>query len=219
MRKIAILLMFCVLLAGFTGCFLSFDAAKFVKGDLDSTYLGVINDDYLDIVVNTRDEILEIYEQGLQTEVEYFCEYFDIDESSLTVEIKNEMTEMYRKIYKSSKYEIGETKKDGSRYEVSITIYPIDIFQKVSDEDFDSFITVWEQRAENGEFNEMDDDEFELLWAREIIDIVNARINDIGHLEPETISVTIAEEKMDDGRFYTINESDLTKIDELIIQY
>ena len=115
-----------------------------------------------------------------------------------------------------SKYEVGSESKNGETYLVEVTIYPIDIISKIMDEDAEDFTEKWQTRVENGEFDNSTEEEVEQTWAREIIDMVDARINSIGYLDPQTISVQVTK---DDDDYYGIDSGDFDRIDSLIIQY
>lgn len=101
-------------------------------------------------------------------------------------------------------------------FQVEVTIYPIDIISKIMDEDAEDFTEKWQSRVENGEFDNSTEEEVEQTWAREIIDMVDARISSIGYLDPQTISVQVTK---DDDDYYRIDSGDFDRIDSLIIQY
>ena len=99
---------------------------------------------------------------------------------------------------------------------MQLTVYPIDIFQKVNDEDSEAFLADIQERANAGEFVNMTDDEYEVVWAQAIIDMVSARIDSIGYLDPQTISVQVVK---GEDNVYVIDDSDFNRIDSLIIAY
>ena len=99
---------------------------------------------------------------------------------------------------------------------MQLTVYPIDIFQKVNDEDAEAFLADIQERADAGEFVNMTDDEYEVVWAQAIIDMVSARVDSIGYLDPQTISVQVVK---GEDNVYVIDDSDFNRIDSLIIAY
>lgn len=203
-------------LTALTACGGGFDAASLLKGNLDVIYLGTCDDSHLKSVGLTREEANEYYEEGILVEADYFADYFQSDYDSLSEATQQKIVDMYKQIYAKSKYELGNTTKNGETYLVSLTVYPIDIISKYVDEDFDAFYDDFEARLNNGEFDSLSDAEFEELWINEIIDGVSARLDKIDYLEPEVISVQIAKDS--DG-YYTITDNDFQRIDSLIIQY
>jgi hypothetical protein len=215
-RRIVVLLMAaatCVTLL--TGCS-SISAKVLVQGNLDTIYLNQYDEDYINLVNSTAEELGKEYEEGIGVEVEYFAEYFDIDLSLCGDSYRTEIDNMLRRIYMFSKYEVGSESKNGETYLVEVTIYPIDIISKIMDEDAEDFTEKWQSRVENGEFDNSTEEEVEQTWAREIIDMVDARINSIGYLDPQTISVQVTK---DDDDYYRIDSGDFDRIDSLIIQY
>src|SRR5699024_8208086 len=100
------------------------------QGNLDGSYLGKHSDELLELVDITADEVEANYVQVLQTEAECFTYYFDI--AYPTEELTSELVELYKEIYSHSRYGVGEsTKVDDTTYGVQLTIYPMDIMQKV----------------------------------------------------------------------------------------
>jgi len=222
MKKIinwlALSLFVCVMAVCLTGCSVTFDASAYIKGNLDSLYLGTVDAGFLNLVSNTEEELKQSHEEALLVEAEYFFKFFDIVEVFVPPDMKGEVIEMYRLIYSNAKYEVGEATQTGDDYLVDVTVYPIDFIQKVL-EDFDDFMSAWYDRQEDGSFEDLSVEEFETLWAREVINFANTRTGRIGHLEPETISVRIISQVSEGTRTYTLSEDDLRRVDALVIAY
>ena len=218
MKWLALSLIVCVMAVSLTGCSVTFDASAFIKGNLDSLYLGYVSAEFLEIVSDTEESLKQIHETTLRVEAEYFFNFFDIVEDFIPPDMIDEVIDMYRQIYSNAKYEIGEATQTGDDYLVDVTVYPLDIIQIVLD-DFDDFMTEWYDRQEFGVFEDLSVEEFETLWAREVISLVRGRVGVIGHLESETISVRIVSQSSNGSNFYTISEDDMRRIDALIITY
>ncbi len=193
-----------------------FDAKALVQGNLDVIYLGTYDQDYLDMVEITEEEAEASYNEGIENEATFFCDYFDVDWDALTAEGQQAILDMYKQIYQHSKYEVGEVTRNSDTYLVELTVYPIDIIKKFVDEDSDFFLDSWQHRLDTGEFDLYTDEEFEQAWASEIVTLISARLDNIGYLDPETISVQIAQ---DDDGYYVITDNDFQRIDELMIAY
>ena len=194
----------------------SFSASELVKSNLDLIYLDQYSDDYLKKVGLDKEQAEQQYEGGLEMEAEYFADLFSIELDTCGDEVRQQIIDLYRQIYTHSKYEVGTESRSGDTYLVQLTVYPIDIFQKVADEDTDSFWENMQTRADAGEFADMTDEEYEVAWAQAVIDMVAARIDSIDYLDPQTISVQVV--KDDDG-VYSIDTSDFNRIDSLMIAY
>ena len=215
-RIVALLLVVVMSAALLTGCGGLIPAKALVQGNLDAVYLGKYSDEYLKLVDSDKAQAEKDYESGIENEVEYFAQYFSIDLSMCSDSTKEKIADMYRQIYSKSKYEVGDQSNNGDTYLVELTVYPIDIFDKVINEDADDFDAKWQARIDAGEFDEMSDAEIMDAWALAIVEFVSERIPNIGYLEPQTISVQI---KTNDDDTYSIDSGDFQRIDSLIIQY
>ncbi len=218
-KFISLVLTVILVTAVFGACGTSFDAGTFVKGSIDSTYLGTWDEAYLDIIVDTEEDLKESYESGLKVEADYFISYFDLAQEYVTEEMYQEIIDIYKEIYSHLKFEVGAVAKGEDYYTVTVTIHPIDIIKKINENDSDAFYAAWDARWENGDFEEMSDEEFEHEWAREILDLVKSKLPTIGYLEPETIAVQVVLEGAGKEQYYTIAQNDFERIDELIIKY
>ena len=218
MKKVLCMVLSVVLgLSVLTACGGSeFDAAGLVKGNLDLIYLNEYTEEYLELVTMTPEDAQATYEQGIAVEVAYFVEAFGINLDVCDPSVKEELTEIYTQLYSHSKYEVGETTKNENGYEVSLTVYPIDVMYLVITEDCEDFVNEWTLRNTNGEFSGMEQAEYETLWAQGILELVKARMENVGYMEPQTISVTVA---LDTDECYVIEDADFQSIDSLIIQY
>lgn len=215
-RVIAILLAVVMSAALLTGCGSSVPAKELVKGNLDAVFLGKYSTEYLKMVDIDETQAEKDYETGIDSEVEFFAQYFDIDLSLCGDSYREEIADMYRQIYAKSKYEVGNETSNGDTYLVELTVYPIDLFDKIMNEDAENFDTQWQSRIDNGEFDNATEEEYDQAWARAVIDLVKSKLPTIGYLEAQTISVQVTK---DDDDKYSIDSGDFDRIDALIIQY
>ena len=199
-----------------SGCGSSFSAAELVKNNLDLIYLDQYSDEYLEETGLTAEQAQEMYTSGLETETEYFAEIFNVDLDTCGDDIKQQIVDLYAQIYTHSKYEVGTETRSGDTYLVELTVYPMDIIQKIIDEDADTFNSDMQARSDAGEFENMTEEEYEVTWAQSVIDLVSARLDSIDYLDAQTISVQVV--KDDDG-LYAIDDSDFQRIDSLMISY
>ena len=219
MKKLKLFSIFAVMafcLAGLTACGGGFDPAALLKGNLDVIYLGQCDDSHLKSVGLTKEEAQEYYEDGILVEADYFASYFDCEYDNLSEATQQRIVDMYKQIYTHSKYEIGDVSKNGETYLVALTISPIDFISKFVNEDYEAFYADMESRYNSGEFEAMSDEEFDEAWIIAILDTLEPRLDSIGYLEPETISVQIAKDT--DG-YYTITDKDFSRIDNMIFLY
>lgn len=188
---------------------------KYVQYSMDSIFLNKHAQEYIDMLGDssvTVEDCEKDYYDGLKVEADYFMDYYDI--SGVSDETVERIVNMYDKIYAKSKYEVGSVVKNDTAHLVSVTIYPIDILQKAN-EYIDKFIDDFAAKSEAGEFDDLTDEEYEEIWADGIISLIEQRLDDIGYLDPETISVQVVETSTD----FKIDDSDWERIDMLMISY
>lgn len=221
MKKVLALLLGAMLcLSVLAGCGSSFDAGNLVQGNLDLIYLNKYTNSYLESVDMTKDEADNEYESGIAVEVDYFIDYFYLDMDYCDASVEDQIAELYREIYDHSKYEVGEVTKSGDNYLVSLTIYPIDVISKVVEEDWETFCTEWTdemtEKVNNGEVDAEDSVAIENSWAQGVIALVKSRLDSVGYLNPQTISVQVVS---NENGIYSIDSGDFSRIDGLIIAY
>lgn len=185
----------------------------YVRGTLDSVYLNENSDEYLESVGGTAEECEPQYQQYIRDEVEYFKMCMDID--AVSDATYQRMVKIFETLYAHCKYEVGEVTRSSDRFLVSVTVYPIDVISKAEENGIDNFEKSYGERARKGEFDKLSDSEREELWADGIITEVEKNLDNIGYLDPVTISLQVIIEN--DG--YSIVDDDLVRMDELVISY
>ena len=187
-----------------------------VQGNMDELYLGKYDEAYLELVDSTAEESEQNYLGGLEYEAEYFAQYFNVE--NLTDEIKAEIVELYKEIYSHSKYEVGEASKvDETTYGVKVTIYPLDLMQKVLEESDAAIEELNAQFTEEQLATEEGYAEYDAAWARMFIGLCREKLANVGYLEPEEIVVQVVQDPADG--LWTISENDFQRVDSYIIAY
>ncbi len=190
------------------GTAMSDASVMLVQGNLDEIYLGKYDSGFLELVDSTEAVAEENYLQGLETEAQYFAYYFDIE--YLTDELESEIVELYKDIYAHSRYEVGEVAKiNDTTYGVSVTVYPVDIMQKVVEQSEAAITALNEQTFETYE-------EYDSAWAEMFITLCRDNLDSIGYLDPVDMVVQVTQNS--DG-VWTIYESDFNRVDAAIISY
>ena len=90
---------------------------------------------------------------------------------------------------------------------------PMDIVRQVREKDWQQFQLDWV--ADYEDLYEMEPEELEEEWASRILELFEARLDDVEYLEPETISIQIVQQE----GAYRISETDVKRIDTLLIKY
>lgn len=188
-----------------------------VQGNLDEIYLGQFNSDYMKLVNSDEADCEESYRTGLETEAEFFINYFEIEYP--TDELVEEIVELYKQIYSHSKYTVNDPAKlDDNTYAVKVQISPIDIVQIVSDNWDEGMEPLYEKYADV-DTNSMSEEEyvqFDADWAEAIINMFYDQLPNLGYMDEQSIAVQIT--KGSDG-IWMIADNDLMAVDAAILYY
>ncbi len=189
-----------------------------VQGNLDEIYLGRYSDEFMELVGSSQAECEQVYLDGLAQEVDYFLYYWNIE--SPTEELKSELTELYKEIYSHSRYTVGECSQlDEKTYAVKLDVYPIDIMQQVSDAIdaggmdwfYEKYADFAPENASQEEYDAWDQD-----WANGIVDLVRAKLPDIGYTGMESRAIQVVQKE--DGH-WIMDDGDMSWIDVQMIYY
>ena len=221
-RRLAVLLLACLLLAGLTACAgtpltREEQFSVLVKGNLDEIYRGRANSDYLKLTGTTAEDVKASFERGLDQEAVFFCGYFSISHPS--DRIIEEIKDLYREIYANSSYTVSKAVRvDDATYTVNVVIQPLDIIQTAID-NHNSALADFFRKYEGVDRKELDGDElaeYEEDWAEAIIAMMRGQLTHVTYRDAVTVSVRV--EKTEDGS-WQMNAEDLQEIDRLILYY
>ncbi len=191
-----------------------FDASGYVQGILDCTYKAAY-DQYMKLTDATQEEAEEAYEGGIEAEAQTFMQMCTIDADLVSDETLEGIKDFYRRVYQKSKYEVKDAVKSDSGFFVEAVIEPIDIFQ-IAWDDMNAFSEQFNERFENGEFDEYTEEAFEEEYAQGMLEVCNSYVDQIGYLEPVSVVVTIF---ADEDGVYTLSDEDFLRLDTEIISY
>lgn len=194
------------------------DAKCYVQGVLDENYLGTADDDFLELIDASPEEVEEVYDGSLETEAQFFLDSFV--ESELPQQdqeaLLEELSTMYRQIYAHSKFTVESASQvDDTTFGVKVTVEPIDIFHLVADE-----LNNGAADELNSRYPDMMTDEeylaYELEWVDLFMDLAYKKLPELGYLEPQTLLVQVA---LGDDDYWTIPDEDFWAVDALVIDY
>ena len=219
-KRIALLLAVTIIsMAAFAGCGSGSQkdfAAVYVQGILDTLYLGQYNSDFLALTdYESEDQLAREYENGILAETDYFAYYFNV--STLSEKTRADLQELYKEIYSFSKYKVNPSTGAEGSYDVDVVISPIDVIQKVTQEDLPDYLESLRESFEDGAFEDLTEVEYEDAYALGIIALIKDRMTDIGYLEDQTLTVHVVKDA-EDGLYY-VQDDGLAQIDEHIIKY
>ncbi len=208
-KVIALLL---VLVLSLAGCTFG-ESGKYkyyVEGIVSANYLG-IPDEYIKATGADKSEAGVLYLQNVIRLSENINNYYGFSINS-DHELYNKLTDLSKKIYSKAKYEVGDVHTEAGANYVDITIYPINILNQTVPE-VDAYINDFNQRVQNGEYNDYTQDAYESEFASGILDILLNACDSMEYKEPVKLSIMIVS---NEDSFY-ISDSDLRAIDANII--
>lgn len=190
------------------------DAEVYVKGHLDATYLGTHTKEYIDLVEDmTEDDIDEMHQNNITWEAEILLEdFFQVEYP--TDEMTQRAKELIEKIYSKSKYTVGtgSKTKDGD-FVVEVTVSPIEVLNLITDED------LFDALEQSGYAEAVTDEEVEAadaVYGMLALDLLEQALPQLTYGEDQIIMLQL---KPDDDGYYTLVETGIQKVDEVMIDY
>lgn len=229
MKKVCSLLCALALFLGLTACggsLTALDAADYVQGLLDATYLGLFDEDYLKRVDITEEEARTSYKNGLDVEYAYFTHYFDMNTEYLTEQTRTAIVALLADIYQHANYQVGTAARAEDGFTVEVTVRPIDIIPMVVENDMEDYSAAFAasyadtDQAAVTAMSAIEQDAFwtvyENDWANGVVELFRGRMEELDHLEARTVTARF---RPDEDGCYTISHDDLASIDALILAY
>ena len=218
-KLLCFLLAAAMLCAGLTACssdgqMTADNAQVYIQGIMDRTYLGKFNQDYMDLVGVTEDEMRGNYESGLRTEAEYFCYYFEIEDPS--DELMDDIVEFYRQLYSHAKYTVSPgTKLPGGGYAVEVVISPLNVISLMNDGE-EEIREKFQNAYEGKDVSELTDEEIEARWGEVIVDLAYDKLKDMDYEDDVYLTVQV---RQDDDGTWGLVDTDFSSIDNAVIAY
>ena len=190
------------------------DAEVYVKGHLDAAYLGTHTKEYIDLVEDmTEDDIDEMHQNNITWEAEILLEdFFQVEYP--TDEMTQRAKELIEKIYSKSKYTVGtgSKTKDGD-FVVEVTVSPIEVMSLLTEDDFSSAL-------EESGFNAAETEEAaaaaDAVYGMLMLDKLEELMPQLTYGEDQIIMLQL---KADEDGYYTLVDSGIQKLDEVMIDY
>lgn len=196
------------------------DATVYIQGELDSTYLGKYNEDYLKLMDMTAEEAEENnYMWNLEAEADIFMDAVSFDP---TEETKAKVIELFKEIYAHSKYEVQPASKmENGSFAVEVLVEPIDILVQYTDNNSMSDIYYGLMEKYGVDFNtvgDMSDEDYNAMeteFVDTVIAGIRALIPSIGYEKQQSVIIQL---KLEDNT-YNLVSTDWQKLDDMIIDY
>ena len=197
------------------------DATVYIQGELDATYLGKVSQEYIDVVEDmTEADAQAKYDYNLQAESQYLLSYLGVELPTDAVYQRAE--EIVGEIYSHAKYAVADAEllKSGD-IAAEVTISPIEIIPLIPDE---KYAQVWESVKQQAGVTDdqvavMSDEEYQSLdeqYAMALLDELEGLMDQLSYGADQTILLQMKE---DEDGYYTLVESGMQKLDEVMIDY
>lgn len=194
------------------------DVAVFIQGELDATYLGQYNEDYLKLMDMTAEELEEQnYIWNLEAEAELFMKSYGMEETDETTE---KVVDLFKEIYSHSKYEVQTASKlENGSYAVEVLVEPIDVIVQF-DKQYDVNAMYSEILENNGveDPQAMTDEQYLALeseYADAVISAIRDLLPNLGYGKQQSAMLQLKLE----GNTYTLVETDWQKLDDMILDF
>lgn len=194
------------------------DVAVFIQGELDATYLGQYNEDYLKLMDMTAEELEEQnYIWNLEAEAELFMKTYGMEETDETTE---KVIDLFKEIYSHSKYEVQTASKlENGSYAVEVLVDPIDVIVQF-DKQYD-VNDIYDGILEKNGIEDprtMSDEQYlalEAEYADAIISAIRDLLPNLGYGKQQSAMLQLKLE----GNTYTLVETDWQKLDDMILDF
>ena len=218
------------------------NAGIYVKGVLDETYTGKASDAYRTLTDRTQEDGQAAFEKNLEAEyAQRLCVRFELEEEFVPRSLKEDFLDLLDQVYLRAGYSVKSvTPMDNGRYCVEVTVTPVTFFAaayadgyRALREDFEKAHPLpGDEEEEAGEDDVVDADDAdkdptpaqlrkarqtrEALWAQEVYDYLYPRLDAVTTGSSVTRLVLVS---ADQNGLYTLSETDLQGLDDLILQY
>jgi len=194
------------------------EARTYVEGLMKASYLGQSDPGYLELVDGTEDDVEQIFHNNLHLESQFFQWLWEIEFPDDDFEEKVE--DLFKDIYSHIQWQVTAVEKgEEDAFSVTLEIRPLNIINLVFDAltsgGMNEFLEKYPYEVQMA----MDDEEYQAMdkeFAQLILDVYQKQMPYIGYTETKTVTVQLV--KDEDGYYY-MKDEDLTKINDLVIDY
>ena len=199
------------------------DASVYIQGELDATYLGVVNDDYVELVEDmTKADAEAKYQDNVSAEAEYLLYYFlemEYPDDAVTAKAES----LIKEIYSHAKYTVGEADKlQSGDFVVEVTLSPIEIMSQLPEEIYSE---TWQAAcAEKGitsqdQLNSVSEEEYAAIdaaYAMSMLEEIEALLPQLDYGTDQEIMLQL---ELGDDNYYSLVEEDWQYLDGVMIDY
>ena len=183
---------------------------SYVRSVMNASYLGNF-DEYATATGSSASEGENLNNRHIDRLAEAMCGFYSLDIRE-DAELYSRMQNIAKTVYKNAKFEVSPARQENGSWVIDITISPI-AFLPSSGDKLTAYVAGFDQRIDAGEFNDITKEEYERLFAGELLNMLEESSKEITYREPQTITVKIQE----GSSAYYISDDDLRAIDSLIV--
>jgi hypothetical protein len=182
----------------------------YITNILDVNYKGEF-DSYIKKTRGSEEDAEASYEQSASYLASQLINHYSLNNAP-SEEVSSLFSDTAKVIYSKAKYEVSKAYKSGDDYYVDVTVYPMNILNQVFDDVY-NYTNDFNKRIEDGEFNNVEKEDYELQIAQGISDILTDKAEAVEYLSPVVVSVKI----IDDGEYYSADSDGLSQVDAAML--
>ncbi len=217
MRKIfgktVFIVILTIVLLGFTSCAGGLTPQEYIQYEMDASYKNIYSNKLLNIYTSdiTQQTLIETYNENMKRDALLFLSATcGVDTEILTEQTIENGASIFKTIYESAKYDIGESEESGDNFTVNMTIYPINIIVNTITQDFyDAKIEeIYTQ-------HNLSEQELENEFANAMLNELKQNLASLGYEEPVKITVLLENK----GDYFELSAQSWQEIDSNVLLF
>ncbi len=213
-KKLFVVIAIFTLIFTMSGCNLMGNTKKtyanYIQSLMDANYKAEFTE-YTTITGVTEAEALQVYEDGIEYLADALMTAYGINDVEGS-DIKEQFETLAEDIYSHAEYEITSVDKVEGVYQVTVTIYPIDILV-ITYDDIVAYIEDTNAKVTAGDYNDYELEDYEIEYAEGILQILTEALPNMSNEEGVVVTVTI----LDNDEYYYISDADFLALDKAIL--
>ena len=190
------------------------DAYKeYVIGIMDANYLGKY-DSYMEVTGASEEEAKKIYEANVQDYALEIADALSIKQDVVSVALVERLVEVAKTIYSQTKYEAVDVLRDGDTYTVTVEIQPVLFFGSIQTS-FQSAVDDFNNRAKNGEFDDLSDTEYEEAYGEAVVSALEQNVSQMTIGSKISVDVVLDYDK--ENSVYVISDERMESLDDKVV--
>lgn len=186
---------------------------EYVISIMDANYLGQY-DKYMEITGSDELQARNIYEANVQDFALNIEEALSIKTDVVSEALTQRIIEVARTVYGQAKYEAVDVIRDGDTYTITVEIEPIDFFGTMQ-QPFKNAVDEFNNRAKNGEFDELTDIEYEEAYGEAVAEVLEKNAASMSYGTKIQVDVTLDYDK--ENNLYVISDEHMEALDGKVV--